>query len=164
MGSSSIVVTLKGLFRLSSPPGLSGGGFWFQARKPADLDKPYARLHAGGVVKCKALEFRVTGGRKLTDVVGNSFMLLIVSGRLTALFRERGLTGWRTFPVRLFDRNDVRIKEDYCGLGITGRAGRLDTKRSVTEWFVRSDGTKSILSMKGLYFDVRKWDGSILAP
>ena len=46
-------------------------------------------------------------------------------------------------------------------MSITGRAGCLDRQRSVTKWDVYDDH-KWIAGMRGLYFDVRQWDGSDL--
>ena len=153
-------ITFEDVFTLWPTMGRQTG-YWFQPRGDFDRDR-FVQIHRGEAVPDVPVELRVTEGRKLTDVIRNSSLFLIVSKWLLNEFNDRRFTGFHTFPVRLFDRTDNEIGRDYTGLAITGRSGPLDTARSVTKWFAEADGTKKPLCMSGFYFDLRRWDGSDL--
>ena len=100
-------------------------------------------------------EYIATAGRGMTDVLGGIGPLL-VSRRFVDFLETAKYTGWKAFPVKLKDKKGSPIKEKYFGLGILGRAGPLDQKRSRVE----RSSPEIILTMKGIYFDPSTWDGS----
>jgi hypothetical protein len=83
----------------------------------------------------------------------------IISDRVLGILKGEGFTGWRTYPVHLYDKGGARIP-GYHGLAIHGRCGPIDESKSVklpkiyparvsSEWY-------------GLFFDPATWDGSDL--
>lgn len=65
----------------------------------------------------------------------------LVSSRVKELLEENNISGWKTYPILLFDRNNKAIL-DYHGFSVTGRGG-----------------TFSIIGNNYKY-DVSQWDGS----
>ena len=104
--------------------------------------------------------FMQTYGHKLTDLLDTGYdPLYLISDRLRSILEENELTGWKCFPIRIFDkkRNEVL---GYHGFSITGRCGPIDHKKAtiiekcqIPEWPVRK-------YYKGLYVGLDKWDGS----
>jgi hypothetical protein len=76
------------------------------------------------------LKLRGYQGRQATDVLWTALPpLKCISLKTVAAFTERQLTGWTTFPVEVYDRQGEHLSQ-YCGLAITGRAGRRDQSKS----------------------------------
>lgn len=99
-----------------------------------------------------------SGSHRPMDVVWTSMVTpLIVSARVVTLWKEAGLTGWRTYPVRLEDTigaDDVT----YHGIAFTGRCGSLDRRRSVP--FIKRFPARAAKCYRGVFFDESSWDGS----
>jgi hypothetical protein len=55
---------------------------------------------------------------------------LIVHRRISNLLREKGVTGWRSYPVQVVDKGGEAYS-DYEGIGIVGRCDPIDLSRSV---------------------------------
>lgn len=92
-------------------------------------------------------------GNKLRDVLCCGRSLFLISDRLKALLAGHGLTGWKTYPIELYDKKGNRV-EGYNGFSITGRAGNLckfDTPPMELGYSPKSCGW---------YFEFDKWDGS----
>jgi hypothetical protein len=102
-------------------------------------------------------------GRKPLDYVGATFATIrLVSQRLLDLLNREGFTGWSSYPVRLYGKDD-EPPPGYAGLAIRGRSGPIDVSRSVAGEKVGPGGSVPI--WRGLYFDPATWDGSdIFAP
>jgi hypothetical protein len=101
-------------------------------------------------------------GRVLTDYLGNGTALLLLSDKIVRILDQHHFTGWRKYPVKLFDRQDKLMNDvRYQIIGCTGRGGPIDPS-CVDLWSrrVKPDGTRSINSVCGLRFDVGNWDGN----
>jgi hypothetical protein len=84
----------------------------------------------------------------------------LVSDRLLAILRERGFSGWTTFPIQI-SLDDGRALQGYAGFAITGRSGPIDDRFS--ESAIRPPpvrGGHSGRVLRGLCFDPESWDGS----
>jgi hypothetical protein len=84
---------------------------------------------------------------------------IIVQQRVVDLLKHHNLTGWRTYPVSVFDKSD-QLHGNYAGLQIIGRCGpeilsraTVELKRYPGGWFPH---------FVGHYFDEATWDGSDL--
>jgi Immunity protein family (Imm11) len=102
-------------------------------------------------------------GQRRYDLVGTTWAVLdIVSDRFAALLRERGLTGWRTYPVAICGKDGEAVS-GYHGLAVTGRCGPIEWERServILPPSVPKGRTRA--GWRGLYFTPESWDGSDL--
>jgi hypothetical protein len=101
----------------------------------------------------------VMGGKKPRDVIVSTWgsTIKILSERVVQMLKDRGFTGWSTFPIDVYGPDGAYVAR-YHGLAVHGRCGPLDktrTTRVLVEypagWFPES---------KGFYFDPASWDGS----
>ena len=160
MDAPSGVLNLVDVCWLKAEIGPTRRGYLLQARVKLHVPKNLVRLNRGELDDIDAVDLRIAAGRKFTDFLDNGLGLLIASQRAVDVFSNEKLTGWRTYPIALFDKNDRLLKEKYYIIGITGRAGPLDKEKSVKDWFTEKDGTQRWLRLKGLLFDPKTWDGS----
>ena len=92
-------------------------------------------------------------GDKLRDVLLGTTSLYLISDRFKNILNESGLTGWKSYPILLYDKNGRQI-EGYNGFSITGRAGNMhkfDAPPIEQGYSPKSDG---------YYFKFDAWDGS----
>lgn len=92
-------------------------------------------------------------GNKLRDVLYCSTSLYLISDRFKSILNESGLTGWKSYPILLYDKKGSRI-DGYSGFSITGRAGNMhkfDTPPIELGYSPKSDG---------YYFEFDELDGS----
>lgn len=103
--------------------------------------------------------YQYSGGRTKPEDFIWTDSGFIVSDRIRDLFTVCNFTGWRTFPISLYDKSGNLIN-GYYGFAVTGKVGPMDYSRS--EIVIRPPivlGKPNIVK-KGLYFDVNSWDGS----
>jgi hypothetical protein len=105
------------------------------------------------------VRYRVTTGKDTIDFIGDDLAPLISENAVKVLSKSK-LSGWSTYPVEVLKKNGRSWPNKYYGMSIKGRAGPIDMKRGVKETFKETDGRLTILSMHGLHFDTRSWDGS----
>jgi hypothetical protein len=101
------------------------------------------------------------GGSTPKDLVGTeSVDIKLFSDRAIDVLRNGHFTGWKTYPVELFDRNGRRIP-GYRGLAVSGRSGPIDPKRSAQfERISKLNPRRTIQVWRGLLFDPSSCDGS----
>jgi hypothetical protein len=98
------------------------------------------------------------GGACPSDVIWTtSAHPLIVHRRILDLFREEGVTGWRSHPVQVVDKGGEAYK-DYEGIGIVGRCDPIDLSRSEVTLRKLPGGWMPLFL--GSYFPKESWDGS----
>jgi hypothetical protein len=102
--------------------------------------------------------FLHTYGQKMTDLLDTGYPpLYLISDKLQTLLEANKLSGWKCFPIRLFDKRRNEIF-GYHGFSITGRCGPIDdTKASIVE---KSEFTNGPMRKfyKGLYIGLDQWD------
>jgi hypothetical protein len=77
----------------------------------------------------------------------------LISDRFKELLEIAGLTGWKSYPIELYDKKGNKV-EGYNGFSITGRAGNLykfDVPPMELDYSPKS---------AGYYFEYDSWDGS----
>lgn len=92
-------------------------------------------------------------GNKLRDVLRGGRFLYLISDRFKDLLNEHGLTGWKTFPIELYDKKGNKI-EGYNGFSIIGRAG------SIQKYDVPPVELGYSPRSCGCYFESADWDGN----
>jgi len=69
-------------------------------------------------------------GGKFTDFMWSTLLhVIVVSERVVDLLTSNNLTGWKTYPVTVYDKQE-QVVGGYYGLAITGKVGRPDFRRS----------------------------------
>lgn len=101
---------------------------------------------------------RHTMGGTPRDVIWTTYAgPMIVRNTVVELFRAHEFTGWKTFPVEVYDRKGQNLP-GYVGLAVYGRCGPIDNAQSeVIPHKYRPSGSPVL---RGLYFDPSSWDGS----
>ena len=104
--------------------------------------------------------FKQEYGKKLTDILNTGWPnLYLISDRMKAILEENGLTGWQTFPIKLYDKKGNGII-GYHGFSIVGSCGPTSfAKSEIIE--KRMVPTGPICKYyKGIFIDLNKWDES----
>ena len=104
--------------------------------------------------------FKQEHGKKLTDTLGTGWpSLYLISDRMKKILEENQLTGWKTFPVKVYDKKGNEIF-GYHGFSILGSCGPIDySKSEIIEKSVRPNRPPSKY-YKGLYVGLDQWDGT----
>ena len=96
-------------------------------------------------------------GSRLRDVLDTGYPpAYLISDRFRDLLTENNVTGWKTYPIRLYDKKGNPIN-GYNGLSFTGEGGDFDAWPEYNEdipWY-----EKDRLTKKGIY-NINNWDGS----
>ena len=119
------------------------------------------------------------GSKKLLDILTTDGVFWLISEKMKNLLEENRITGWKTYPIKLFYKKMEPI-EGYYGFSITGRCGPIDFSKSeiikhtstVYEEHVWVEGkgyqpvqlekpyVYTWKEYKGLHIDLDSWDGS----
>ena len=104
--------------------------------------------------------FKQERGKKLVDILGTGWPnLYLISDRMKDVLEENKLTGWKTFPITVYDKKKNEIL-GYHGLSVTGRCGPIDgTKAKIIDKQLIVNGP-ILKAYKGLYVGLDKWDSS----
>lgn len=102
--------------------------------------------------------FQHKHGSRLQDVLDTGWpSLFLISDKMKMVLEENALTGWKVFAVKVLDKQGEEI-QDYHGLSITGRWGKIDyTKSHVIEKRLVKSGPLTKY-YKGLYLELGKWE------
>jgi len=106
------------------------------------------------------LEFRLKHQHKKLDVlVAGAPYLYLISDKLRKILEENGLTGWKTFSIKLLDAENNEI-EGYYGFTIYGKSGPIDYKKcSVVERRYIENGPL-VKEYVGFPIDLLQWDNT----
>lgn len=98
-------------------------------------------------------------GDRLEDMISTSTgILYVISERFKNLLEENNVSGWKTYPVRIKNRNQIEIY-GYYGFSVIGRAGKEEiTKRERV--IIEDTLFKDPVWYKGFYPGFSEWDGS----
>jgi hypothetical protein len=120
-------------------------------------------LLAGRFVPPRPLRFRRAEGKRAYDFVLTTFgMLPLISQRVVDALSERGVSGWRVFPVEVEDGKGQPV-EGLHGLSITGISGApVEGWSEVVTVPAPTPQGRPAQKLKGLFFDPEGWDGSDL--
>ena len=106
------------------------------------------------------IKFTQSSGKKWTDVLNpNSVSMYVVSERFIELLAENGVTGWKNYPIIIFDKEGKEVS-GYTGFSVIGKCGKIDYSQStIIEKRLVPEGPLGKY-YKGLYIGLDKWDGS----
>lgn len=64
-------------------------------------------------------------GKRMRDVLDMRYVgFFVISDRMKLVLEENGFTGWKTYPVQLYDKKKNLIS-GYSGFTVTGKGGRV---------------------------------------
>ena len=101
--------------------------------------------------------FKHDSGKNLTDILDTGHVsLFLISDRMKTILEENHLTGWKVFPIKLYDKKGTEI-HGYHGFSIIGKCGTHDYQKStiVEKQFIPNGPFYKYY--KGLF--VKDWDG-----
>jgi len=107
------------------------------------------------------IELEQISGRKWTDILNPcSVGMYFVSKRFIDLLYQNNITGWRTYPIIIMDKDGKEVS-DYIGFSIIGKCGAIDyTKSEVSEKRRVPEGPLNRYYL-GLYVGMNEWDGTV---
>jgi hypothetical protein len=99
------------------------------------------------------------GGQVADFIFSGSVFIRVISKRVYDLLQSNKITGWKIYPVEVFDRKGQPLP-GYYGFSIIGKECRRDRTRSqrLTKQIVPQGDPFEYY--KGLYFFDEDWDGS----
>ena len=97
--------------------------------------------------------------KKITDFLSTGYAgsVYAVSEKVVDVLSSNNITGWKTYPVEVYDRNENYIG-GYYGFTITGRC--LALKPSLAEPYVKQYPGGPYNTYKGNPLNLDYWDGS----
>lgn len=102
--------------------------------------------------------FRQEDGKKLQDILDTGWpSLYLISDKMKTVLEDNDLTGWKTFEVKIVDKQGQEIK-GYHGLSITGRCGKVDYNKSEIIQKRLVPNGPLVKYYKGLHISLDKWD------
>jgi hypothetical protein len=133
----------------------------YNATEFTDIINDHVKVFKGDAVIHTAPKFEYHFGKNLYDLVAIGYAsLYLLSDKVTNLLQEHQITGWKTYPAILYDKQGKEI-EDYSIFSVTGRCGPIDwskSKKFVKDPYVPGGSAADML--RGIYFDWDTWDGS----
>jgi hypothetical protein len=103
--------------------------------------------------------FKQSCGKKMVDILDTGWpSLFLISDRMKAILEENELTGWKTFPIQVYDKKGAEIPS-YYGFSITGHCAPIDYRKSeiIEKQWITPTGPMCKF-YKGIFID--KWDGT----
>ena len=96
--------------------------------------------------------FHQYDGMKLRDLMAWADEPFIISDRTVNLLEDNHITGWKTFPVEIYDKKGNLIS-GYQGFSVTGRGGSTkDGKYKISQW----DGSDIFMIGNGMHHVIER--------
>jgi len=97
-------------------------------------------------------------GKKICDVLDTGYAgLYLISDTMQNILTENKLTGWKTYPIKLFDEKGNEIY-GYSGFSVVGKCGTIYYKKETVLKKRRGFNTPLLKRYKGNFFDIETWD------
>ena len=102
--------------------------------------------------------FKQNDGKNITDILDTgSVNLYLISDRTKDLLEANSITGWTTYPIRLYDKKGGEIL-GFHGFSVTGKCGKRDfSKCEIIRKPIRDQGPIWEF-YKGV--SINYWDGN----
>ena len=99
-------------------------------------------------------------GNKLEDILITFYpSLYIISEKIKNIFERNNLTGWKTFPIEVLNKEGRKLI-GYYGMSITGKCGPVDNSKPEIVPYTRIPYLSGEKAYKGYHVGLDKWDGS----
>ena len=131
----------------------------FRGRILLSVADAFAVTRAEKPTGCVEVRWAMGGSLPLDIIRTTIAPPVIVSDRVIEILEAGKFSGWKTYPVELYRKDDISIR-GYHGLAVCGRCGPIDDSRSVKFDKIMPGGV--FAWWRGLYFDPATWDGSDL--
>lgn len=106
------------------------------------------------------INFMQNDGKKFTDILDTGWpSRYLISSRLKEILDNHYFTGWKSFPIRLFDKKSNEIF-GYHGFSVTGKCAKIDYTNSKIIEKQFSPSGPICKFYKGISIDTDHWDGS----
>jgi hypothetical protein len=104
--------------------------------------------------------FKQDHGKNLTDILDTGWPgFFLISNRMKSILEENNLTGWKTFPIKIFDKKKTEVPH-YHGFSVVGHCGPIKyEKAGIIEKRMVPEGPICEF-YKGLYVGLDEWDGA----
>ena len=104
------------------------------------------------------VQFKQEYGTKFKDMLNTGFgSLYLISDKMKAILEQNKLTGWKTFPVEVFDKRGNKIA-GYHGFSVIGKCNSTSFDKSeIIEKRLVPEGP-TCKYYKGIF--IEGWDGS----
>ena len=102
--------------------------------------------------------FKQERGKKWGDILEIGWPnLYLISSKFKTILEENKLTGWKTFPVKVYDKKDNEVP-GYYGFSVVGTCAPLDYSKS--EILEKQDvpNAPTYKVYKGVHVDTDSWD------
>lgn len=104
------------------------------------------------------VSFKQEYGNKLYDIIDTGFPgFFLISERMRKILKENKLTGWKIFPIKLYDKKGNEITS-YHGFSATGHSGPTSYKESTVIEKRKVPNGPICKYYKGVFID--DWDGT----
>ena len=113
--------------------------------------------------------FHQYDGMKLRDLMAWADEPFIISDRTVNLLEDNHITGWKTFPVEIYDKKGNLIS-GYQGFSVTGRGGSTkDGKYKISQWdgsdiFMIGNGMHHVIERVKILLEENKIDAAEFEP
>ena len=102
--------------------------------------------------------FKQFHGKKLLDILSTGWpSRYLISDKMKTVLENNKLTGWKTFPIKLYDKKGNEIL-GYHGFSVTGRCGPIDYKKAEIIDKQMIPTGPIFKAYKGLYIGLETWD------
>lgn len=104
--------------------------------------------------------FKQEYGKEFKDILDTgTASLYLISDRFKSILEQNNLTGWKTFPIKLYDKKGDEIL-GYSGFSIIGRCGPISYENAEIIEKRRVPNGPLVKRYKGENIDEDRWDGS----
>lgn len=102
--------------------------------------------------------FKQEYGKKFHDILDTEWpSRYLISEKMKSILEENSLSGWQTYPIKLYDKRENEIF-GYHGFSVIGQSGLIDFKKSEIIEIRKVPQGPLCRYYKGIFFD--KWDES----
>ncbi|MEW5953614.1 MAG: HEAT repeat domain-containing protein [Bacillota bacterium] len=117
-------------------------------------------LRLGDLIPPVPIPYKYSEGRSIPqDFISVDINGFLISDRIKNLFTQNNFTGWKTYPINLYDKSGSLIN-GYHGFAVTGKVGEIDYSRSEIVAKANNVFGKPEIVKRGIFFDESTMDGN----
>lgn len=106
------------------------------------------------------VEFKQEYGKELKDVLDTGWVsLFLVSDRFVEILKAEKISGWKTFPVKVYDKNGSLVN-GYEGFSVNGRSGPVNFSEARIIEKQLAINAAPLKFYRGFHIEMDEWDKS----